>query len=198
MRDPEQRDPDRRIRQALRRLLHRLQRPHPADARRRPGQRDRRLRLRRARRRRQGDDPVGRGRLPPQRDSLGAVRTGAVGLPGHGRVPRPDRHRLDEPEPRHRGEDHPSRCWSWKTSSFRRHEAADHDRSALPRRGAVRPRRCADLRRADVRGDGRVGPQVARHRRGRGGILLEPAVPAGVEVRRSRRSLRRLHRRRRG
>ena len=31
-----------------------------------------------------------------------------VGLPGHGRVPGPDRHRLDEPESRHRGEDHPS------------------------------------------------------------------------------------------
>ena len=36
VRDPEQRHPDRRIRQALRRLLDRLERPHPADARRRP------------------------------------------------------------------------------------------------------------------------------------------------------------------
>ena len=56
---------------------------------RRSGQRDRGLRLRRARRGRQGDDPPGGGGLPPQRDSLGAVRTGAVGLPGHGRVPGP-------------------------------------------------------------------------------------------------------------
>ena len=48
----------------------------------------------------------GRG-LPSQRNSLGAVRTGAFGLPGHGRVPGPDRHRVDEPQSRHGGEDHP-------------------------------------------------------------------------------------------
>ena len=60
VRDPQQRDPDRRIRQAFRRLLHRLQRPDSAHPRRRSGQRDRGLRLRRTRRGCQGDDSAGR------------------------------------------------------------------------------------------------------------------------------------------
>ena len=42
-----------------------------------------------------------------QPDPLGAVRAGAVGLPRHGGVPRRARHRLDEPQPRHRAQDHP-------------------------------------------------------------------------------------------
>ena len=36
---------------------------------------------------------------------LRAVRTSAIGLPGDGRVPGPGRHRLDEPQSRHGGED---------------------------------------------------------------------------------------------
>ena len=91
VRDPEQRDPHRRVRQTLRRLLHRIQRPHPAHVGRRPRQRDRGVRLRRARRRRQGDDSPGGGGLPPQRNALRAVRAGAVGLPGDGRVLGPRR-----------------------------------------------------------------------------------------------------------
>ena len=77
------------------------------------------------------------------------------------------------------------------------HEAADHHRPALPRRGALRPRRCADQRRAALRGDGRPGPKVAGHRRRRGGVFVEPAVSAGIEGRRDRRPVRRLHRRNR-
>ena len=46
--------------EAVRRLLDRLERPHPAHPRRRPRLGDRRLRLRRARRGRQADDPAGR------------------------------------------------------------------------------------------------------------------------------------------
>ena len=70
------------------------------------------------------------------------------------------------------------------------HEAADHHRPALPRRGALRPRRCAHQRRAALRGDGRPGPKVAGHRRRCGGLFVEPAVPAGVESRRDRRPVR--------
>ena len=55
----------------------------------------------------EGDDSAGRGGLPPQRDPLGAVWTSTFGLPGHGRVLSPGRHRVDEPESRHSGEDHP-------------------------------------------------------------------------------------------
>ena len=78
-----------------------------------------------------------------------------------------------------------------------RHEAADHHRPALPRRGALRPRRCADQRRAALRGDRRPGPEAAGHRRRGGGLFVEPAVSAGLEGRRDRRPVRRLHRRNR-
>src|SRR5258706_297824 len=47
--------------------------------------------------------------MPAQRHPLRAVRPGPLRLPGHGRVPGPDRHRLHEPEPRHRAQDHPVR-----------------------------------------------------------------------------------------
>jgi pyruvate,water dikinase len=46
VRDPQQRRVDRPVREALRRLLDRLERPYPVDTRRRSGQRDRRVRLR--------------------------------------------------------------------------------------------------------------------------------------------------------
>ena len=109
VRDPQQRHPDRRVRQALRRLLDRLERSDAADARRRPRLGDRRLRLRRARRRREGDDPAGGRGLRAQRDPLRPLRPGAVGLPRHGRVPGRARHRLDEPQPGHRAQDDPER-----------------------------------------------------------------------------------------
>ena len=48
-----------------------------------------------------------------------------------------------------------------------------------------------------LRGDGRPGAKAAGHRRRRGGVFVEPALSAGLESRRGRRSVRRLHRRNR-
>ncbi len=93
VRDPEQRHPDRRVFETLRRLLDRLQRPHPADAGRRPRQRDGRLRLRRARSgRARVSQAGGRGRQaqrPPFRD----LRPGALGLSRDREIPGRARHR---------------------------------------------------------------------------------------------------------
>ena len=50
-------------------------------------------------------------------DPLRAVRAGAVGLPGHGRVLGPARHRLDEPQSRRGGEDDSARSCRWSNSS---------------------------------------------------------------------------------
>ena len=64
VRDPQQRDPGRRLRPAVRRLLHRIQRSDPAHPGRRSRLRDRRLRFRRARPRHARDAAPGGRRAP--------------------------------------------------------------------------------------------------------------------------------------
>ena len=125
VRDPQQRRAHRRVRQAVRRLLDRLERPHPADPRGGPRQRPGCLRLRRARPRGQADDPLGGRGLPAQRHPLRALWPGAVGLSRDGGVPRRDRHRLDEPQPR--------QC------AVRRRVASWSSRTAWPERTGDRP-----------------------------------------------------------
>ena len=86
--------------EALRRLLDRLERPHPAHARCRPRQRNGGVRLRRARPGGDGVPEAGGGGGPAQRPALRHLRPGAVRLPRNGRVSGRVRDRLDQ---RHAG-----------------------------------------------------------------------------------------------
>ena len=73
--------------EALRRLLDRLQRPHPAHARGRSRQRDGRVRLRRARSGRARVPQAGGRRREAQRPPFRDLRPGAFGLPRDREVP---------------------------------------------------------------------------------------------------------------
>ncbi len=202
VRDPEQRHPDRRVLEALRWLLDRLQRPHPADAWRRSRQRDGRVRLRRARSGGAGlPQAGGRGRQAqpsPFRD----LRPGALGLSRDREIPGPAQHRLHEPDPRQRAQDHARDRRPRKTPRPRGARARRRGRGialcrtraeAPPRRGS-RPARARWRRRAcrrplrsasghtigGARGSGRgcpsSGARVRRPARRSRGIGDRPAV----------------------
>ncbi len=104
---PFHRLPRPRVREALRRILHRVERPHPARSGRGPRLGDARADglLRRTRPRgARGDPPAdpGRARGGPDR---GHLRPGTERLPGVRRVPRARGYRFDLPQRRHRALD---------------------------------------------------------------------------------------------
>ena len=95
VRGPEQRRPRGQVQRAVRRLLHRHQRPHAADARRRPRCRVAGAPLRRARRGHQADDPNGRRDGASPRSTSRPVRSRAERPSRLLPVPVRNRHRLD-------------------------------------------------------------------------------------------------------
>ena len=99
VRDPEQRDPGRRVRRGVRRVLDRFQRPHAAHARRRSGFGNRRLRLRRARPGDAGDAAPRGARGEAQRPACRHLRRGAGEPSGDRPLPHRTRHRLDQRQP---------------------------------------------------------------------------------------------------
>ncbi len=104
-RDPVEHHPRRGVRKAVRRVQHRLERPHPAHARRGPRQLDREQSLRRIER--------GRPRLHPQdhrdreeeQSESRLLRPGPERLHGLRKVPRRRPHRLDFAQSRYGRED---------------------------------------------------------------------------------------------
>ena len=96
VRDPQQRDPDRCICRAVRRIFDRLQRPDPADAGRRSRFGDRRLRFRRARSGHAGNVAARGEWRQAQRTPCRHLRRGAGQLSRNRPLPCPARNQLDQ------------------------------------------------------------------------------------------------------